>query len=176
MMEETIDNNNLVLTDMVLNTHGAGAGRIVIGGVVVNLQNQPRFFKAVKGQFASGAVLRIMACAFATAAVPLNDQEAWLVTPDELRYGDGIKALQVVAGYLGIPVRAGFGMQFGDMSGYTGIWVSCQPGGQYHYHLLGRWLTVGEFLGMLDEMMSAGPAQIKAQIQKLAQLKKWLVG
>ncbi|PKL96758.1 MAG: hypothetical protein CVV18_00405 [Gammaproteobacteria bacterium HGW-Gammaproteobacteria-8] len=173
LMASVIDSNNLTLSDMVLNTHGGGAGRISIGGAMIDLQRQPRFFKSVKGRFESGAIVRIIACAFATASVPLNDREAWLVTPDELAYGDGIKALQVVAGYLGVQVNAGFGMQFGDMSGYTGVWVSCQPNGNYRYHWLGRRLSISEFLGMIDEMIMAGPFQFVAQLQKL---KRWLVG
>lgn len=174
MMRQVIVTHNLTLTDMVLNTHGGGAGRVSIGGAMIDLQQQPRFFKAVKGHFAPSAVLRIMACAFAVSSVPGSNADAWLVSLDELRYGPGIKALQVVARYLGVECRAGFGMQFGDMSGFTGVWVSCQPDGNYRYHLRGRAMGPQEFLDMVNAMLDAAARHVI--VEPISRLGRWLTG
>ena len=174
MMREVIVTHNLTLTDMVLNTHGGGAGRVSIGGAMIDLQQQPRFFKGVKGHFAPGAVLRIMACAFAVSRVPSSAADGWLVSLDELRYGPGIKALQVVAKYLGVECRAGFGMQFGDMSGFTGVWLSCQPDGSYRYHLRGRAMGAQEFLDMVNAMM--GATFRMTIVEPISRLDRWLRG
>lgn len=173
LMEAVIDAENIVLSSLVINTHGGGAGRIKIGGQFVNLGRQPQFFKGVKDHLVPDAIVWIYACAFATANVPYNDGDAWHVSLDELRHGEGIKAVQAVARYLQCEVRAGFGMQFGDMSGFTGCWVSANPSGQYTFHALGRRMSAQEYLNMWSAQIDALPGAGKAVFYKF---KDWIVG
>jgi len=173
MMKAVIERENIVLTSLVINTHGGGAGRIKIGGQFVHLGQQPRFFKGVQGHLAPQAIVWIYACAFATATRPLNDGDAWLVSIDEIRHGEGIKAVQSVARYLQREVRAGFGMQFGDMSGFTGCWVSADPSGEYKFHAFGRLMNPQEYVNMWNAQINALPG---ATVAAYARMKEWIVG
>jgi len=173
LMQAVIDRENIYLSALVINTHGGGAGRIKIGGQFVHLGQQPGFFKGVQGHLAPDAIVWIYACAFATATQPLNDGDAWLVGIDEIRHGEGIKALQTVARYLQREVRAGFGMQFGDMSGFTGCWVSANPSGEYRFHAFGRLMSAQEYVNMWAAQIDAMPG---ATVAAYARLKQWIVG
>lgn len=177
MMKALIERENIVLSALVINTHGGGAGRIKIGGIFVHLGEQPGFFKAVKDHLAPGAIVWIYACAFAVSSVPKGDLDAWLVTPGEMLHGEGIKALQTIARYLQRETRAGFGMQYGDMSGFAGTWVSADAAGRYTFHLFGRRMSAREYVDTFKSVIDLSVSEAKAELDAAeAKIAHWLFG
>lgn len=146
-VREVIEANNLLIRDLVLNSHGSGAGLVKFGGTTFNLGQNPRFFDPLKPHFdPGGGLIWIFACSFATPVAPSSGEDAWLVEPSEINHGKGTKSMQTIAAYTRRTVRAGFGVQFGDMSGFTGPWASVSPSGQVRFFQQGRELSTREWL------------------------------
>lgn len=137
---------NLEIGDLVLNSHGSGAGLVSFGGVKFNLGDNPKFFDTIKPHFGPIGKIWIYACSFATPTAPKNEDDAWLVEPSEINHGKGTLAMTKIASYTRRPVRAGFGPQFGDMSGFTTPWAEVTPSGRVTFHTEGRVLSTREWI------------------------------
>lgn len=155
LIKAEIEGENMLVEDLVLNSHGAGAGIVKYGGVKFQLGDKLSFFREIKQNLAGNGMVWIFACAFATPTAPESDSDAWIVNPSEIKRGLGTKQMQKIATHLNRPVRAGFGMQFGDMAGFTTPWAQVTPGGDVSLHTDGRELT-------WDEMVAKEKAEFKA--------------
>lgn len=146
MIGNEITSRNLEIGDLVLNSHGSGAGLVSFGGVKFNLGDNLKFFDTIKPHFGPIGKIWIYACSFATPTAPTNEDDAWLVEPSEINHGAGTRAMTAIARHTMRPVRASFGIQFGDMSGFTTPWAEVTPSGSVTFHTEGRVLSTGEWI------------------------------
>lgn len=144
LLKTEISEENLLIEDLVLNSHGSGAGFVDFGGLKFALGDNLQFFKEIKPRLASKGIVWIFACAFATPTKPKGHSDAWLIEPSEFTKGKGTQQMVKVARHLNRNVRAGYGMQFGDMSGFTTPWAEVSPQGEIFFHSKGRKLTSDE--------------------------------
>ncbi|MEM7696131.1 MAG: peptidoglycan-binding domain-containing protein [Pseudomonadota bacterium] len=145
-IESAIKAENAKIKDVVLNAHGSGTGVAIIGGTKVDLTTPDnlRFFDPIKPHFAAQGIIWIFACAFATPVRPTSDADAWLVHDWEVAKGAGTAGMRRIAQYTGRPVRASYGVNFGDMSGFTAPWAEVTPAGTVTIHQNGRALSPDE--------------------------------
>lgn len=147
LIKAEIEGENMLVEDLVLNSHGAGAGVVKYGGVSFKLGDNLSFFREISKNLSNRGIVWIFACAFATPFTPTSDADAWLVEPSEIRRGRGTRQMHKIAAHLNRPVRAGFGMQFGDMAGFTTPWAEVTPNGEVSLYTNGRKLTSRELVG-----------------------------
>jgi len=166
MVKEALAAENMVMSAMVINTHGGGAGTVMIGGARADLGANARAFSKLKPHFTRDAELRIYACAFATPVIPKSDYDAWIVEDSEMRQGRGIAAMKSLASATGCVVKAGFGMQYGTTGGFVGPWVKCSPSGAWGI-FEGRDLSVRERIGEVDHIAWSGARQAIQNVKAL---------
>ena len=155
-IKETIEEENLEIADLVLNSHGASAGQVKFGGATFELgTNAVGFFQHIKPALGPSGIVWIYACAFATHVGKTDSDDVWLVEPSEIRAGRGTQQMHAIARHLNRPVRAGFGMQFGDMAGFTTPWAEVRPNGDVALFTKGRTLSTTEWLGQKSNETSA---------------------
>lgn len=151
LIKSEIEDENLGIVDVVLNSHGASGGQVCFGGATFSLGDKAeKFFRDIKPALVGNGIIYTFACGFATATYASGKygaDDVWLVEPREIREGIGTKQMKKIARFTGRRVRAGFGMQFGDMSGFTTPWAEVTPNGDVSFHIKGRELTTGEWIG-----------------------------
>ncbi|WP_299475141.1 peptidoglycan-binding domain-containing protein [uncultured Roseibium sp.] len=147
LVRAELEEENLLIEDLVLNSHGSGIGIVSFGDLKFRLGDNLSFFRDIKPRLAGSGIVWIFACAFATPVKPKSDSDAWIVEPSEIARGKGTQQMVNIARHLNRPVRAGFGMQFGDMSGFTTPWAEVSPKGDIVLHSKGRKLTTFEAFG-----------------------------
>ena len=147
------------LTDLVINTHGAGSGTLKIGKDMARLAEFAEDLSMLRTYVKPGANMWIYACCFAIHEFPDSSLDADNVYPDEMHPPEvddydniGLRSLKAIARRTNMTVHAGFASQFGTTGGFVGPWVSCTPQERIEYKR-GRTLDRGETIGLKSKQI-----------------------
>ena len=126
-----LNSRNAKMSDMVINTHGAGGGRIKVGKGEWGTPAVVDFVKPLKEHFLPGAKIRIYACLYASSEANWDEADAHLKADEGEGFGDGIKAMGKIAKAAGVPVSAGFRIQYGADGSFKGPCAHSYPDGSW---------------------------------------------
>lgn len=132
-----LSKNNYDIKEIVINTHGIGAGLLNIKGVnsqaaAIRISSNTflSFFKKLKPYIRKNGFISIHACLVANEYKFKSSWAARLANDLDLgnkKYGHGTLAMLQLARTAGVPVKAGFEIQTGASGKFVGPWVEVDP-------------------------------------------------
>lgn len=165
---EIVAAKNLLVSDLVINTHGSGPGTLSVSGQSFDIGKQLRFFEAFRGKLARGARIYIYSCGFALRDNPRRDREVFVVNFRNLGRGKGTEAMRAIARHMNAEVWASPNMQWGTLDSFKGGYVICAPNGELTFYWADHRLSMGDFLDVAFYSMFNAPFAAASEGERMA--------